>query len=181
MSLMIDFISSITIRARVAFYLAIAESLFNVIKKDEKGYAEARNALDKCWKWLEGEEVAGDTLYESLENEDDTGLLVFGSMAAGNPLKLAVWNTLATALMYVIWQAYEVEGEKYLPQTIEEVNETMIDDLLSCASESDQFNVSWFEELKQYLLEKYPANEPNQLGKPIGKTEVMDLLVYSCQ
>jgi Immunity protein Imm6 len=176
---MIDFIYKITIRARVALYLAVAESLFNYIKKDEKGYAQARSALDKCWKWLDGEEVAGDTLYEYLENEDDTGLLVFGSMAAGNPPKLAVWNTFATALMYVIWQAYEVEGEKYLPQTIEEVNETMIDDLLSCATESNQFNISWFEELKQYLLEKYPANEPNQLGKPISKIEVMELLIHS--
>lgn len=176
---MIDFICKITIRARVALYLAVAESVFAGIKTNDEGHAEARKALDKCWKWLEGEEIDGDTLYECLENEHDTGLLVFGSMAAGNPLKLSVWNTLATALMYVIWQAYEAEGEKYLPQTIEEVNETMIDDLLSCATESNQFNVSWFEELKQYLLEKYPTNEPTQLGKPIDKTEVMNSLIHS--
>jgi hypothetical protein len=174
---MIDFIYKITIRARVALYLAVAESLVNIIKEEDEGYTEARNALDKCWKWLEGEEIAGDTLYECLENEDDTGLLVFGSMAAGNPLELSVWNTLATALMYVIWQAYKAEGEKYLPQTIEDVNETMIDDLLSCANESKQFNILWLEELKQYLLEKYPTSEPNQLGKPIDKTEVMNSLV----
>jgi Immunity protein Imm6 len=150
-----------------------------MLEENDEGYAEARNALDKCWKWLEGEEIAGDTLYECLENENDTGLLVFGSMAVDNPLKLSVWNTIATALMYVIWQAYEAEGEKYLPQTIEEVDETMIDDLLSCASESNQLNVSWLEGLKQYLLTKYPANEPSQLGKPIDKAEVMNSLIHS--
>jgi hypothetical protein len=176
---MIDLICKMTIRARVALYLAVAENVFKLLKEEDKGYAEAKDALDKCWEWLEGRNVSADTLYEYLENADDSGLLVFGSMAAGNSLKLSIWNTLATALMYVIWQAYNVEGEKYLPQTIEEVDETMIDDLLSCATESNQFNVSWFEKLKQHLLDKYPVNELNQLGKPVHKAEVINLLVYS--
>jgi len=44
-----EFTKSITVRGRVAFYLAIAQKLFEELKKDDDGYIQANEALNQCW------------------------------------------------------------------------------------------------------------------------------------
>jgi hypothetical protein len=177
---MIDFISAITIRARAAFYLAVSEDLFDAIKISDEGYSQAREALDKCWLWLEGKQISGNTLYEYLANENDTGVATFESMV-DDPSKSPAWNTLVMSLAYVIWQEYKIEGEKYLPADIEEVSEAMIDEFLAFASESENFNKTKLDKLEQYLLNEYASKTADEQGNFIRKNEIMGLLDHSSQ
>ncbi|MGG3925321.1 Imm6 family immunity protein [Metabacillus fastidiosus] len=50
-----DFIKNLNTEAKVAIGLLIAEKMFSLIVMDEPGYKTGREALDCCWKWLEGE------------------------------------------------------------------------------------------------------------------------------
>ena len=165
-----------TIRARVSFYLAIAEMIFKELKKNDEGYLYARKALDRCWDWLEGEDLTGDELCEYLENMDDTGLMVFSSEVQGDPIKEPVWIVIITSLMYTIWQAYQIKHEKYLPESIESVDENAIDYLIDEANKCQSFNTQWIELLKSYLLKKFQTNDSNELGNPIQKNEIMKVI-----
>lgn len=170
-----DFISHITIRARVSFYIALAEKLFEGIDNKDDGYTEARKALDKCWAWLEGKDVTADELYEYLENVDDTGLMIY-AYDEKDPNKVAIWNIVITSLMYIIWHAYTIEGAEYVPQTIEAVDETIIDYLINYTSECHEFNKSWMDLLERYLLKNYRTDSINEYGNPVDKNEIMRVI-----
>jgi hypothetical protein len=170
--------NAITVRARAAFYLAITESLFDAIRQEDEGYAQARESLDMCWMWVEGESVEADTIYEYLTNEDDVDVLSTAS-AIEDPIKSPAWDTVVTALYYVIWQIYRAEGEKYLPADVDEVNEEIINDHLANAKKSKGFQENQFKELKEYLLAEYPVDEKNQLGEPISRSTIINILASS--
>jgi hypothetical protein len=174
---MTHFISAVTIRARAAFYLAIAESLFSVIKQEDEGYPQARKSIDMCWMWVEGKSVKADTIYEHFTNEDDVDVLSTAS-AIEDPVKSPAWNCVVTALYYVIWQVYKAEGEKYLPADVDEVNEEIIYDHLANAKKSKNFHEHQFENLKEYLLENYPIDVVNPLGKLIRKSTIINMIKY---
>ena len=157
-----EFIKSITVRGRVAFYLAIAQKLFEELKKDDDGYIQANEALNQCWSWLEGNDLSGDELCEYLENEKDTGLMVFSSNVQGDPIKEPVWIVIITSLMYTIWQAYQTKNEKYLPESIEQVDESAIDYLIEYAYKCSSFKEIWLESLKNYLLENHNISDSNE-------------------
>jgi len=171
-----EFFNKITVRARTSFYLSIAEKLFEGLNKTDEGYVQAKEALEHSWKWLNGDLITGDQLYEYLENEKDTGLMVFGYRYKNDPVKVLIWKILITSLMYTIWQAYQMENEKYLPQTIEDVDETIIDDFMSYTNKCQSFNTQWIELLKSYLLKKFQTNDSNELGNPIQKNEIMKVI-----
>ena len=44
-----EFINNITIRARVAFYLAVAQKAFEGLSENDQGYLQADEALKQCW------------------------------------------------------------------------------------------------------------------------------------
>jgi len=79
-----DLLGGMTIGARAVYFLAFAERAVARMKRDAAGYKEARSALDAAWRWVGNKGVKGDSLYAYLENEDDTGLMVFGGAARHN-------------------------------------------------------------------------------------------------
>ncbi len=87
--------------------------------------------------------MSGDELCEHLENEKNTGLMVFNSNVQGNPVKEPVWIVIITSLMYTIWQAYQTKNEKYLSESIEQVDESAIDYLIEYAYKCSSFKVVW--------------------------------------
>ena len=174
-----DFINKISIKARVAFYIAIAEKLFEQVNQNVSGYTQAREALDHCWSWLEGKAITGDELYEYLENEQDTGLMVFGYYFKNDPINEPIWKIIITSLMYNIWQAYQIENERYLPQTIEDVDETIIDDFMRYIDECQTFNRVWVDLLINYLIENYGTSNTNG-NSAILKNEVMQIIQGAC-
>src|SRR5262245_54991916 len=91
-------LAGLTIRARAAYYIAVAESVLAAAPADDGSLDPAREAMNVAWQWIEGAQVEAVALAWYLENEE-TGLQYFESNAC-----IAV----SAALAYVTWRAYQV-------------------------------------------------------------------------
>jgi len=170
-----DLLGGMTIRARAVYFLALAERAVARMKRDAAGYKEARSALDAAWRWVGNEGIKGDSLYAYLENEDDTGLMVFGGAARHNEELASLWNVILTALLYVIWQAYQEEGEEYLPQTIEAVDESIVGDLHRHAEKAALLTKESEFGIREALLQRFPIRE-DAFGERIARQDAVELL-----
>ncbi|MDR9800920.1 Imm6 family immunity protein [Bacillus paralicheniformis] len=120
---------------KVGFVLTVAERVFSVISKDDERYPEGREALDKCWLWVESHAVTGDDLYELIDNADFTGISEFAEEE--EDLNIArLWSLLVDAVAYTSWEAYKKEKVKYLPQALESINNDSITIFLNSAVET---------------------------------------------
>lgn len=65
--------------------------------------------------------ICPDLLYSRLDNVDEKDILTFMELdKETNPL---VWSCIANYFVLVCYHSYQQSGEKYLPQTIESVDE----------------------------------------------------------
>jgi hypothetical protein len=167
-------LEAFTRRARCAYYLVVAEAAFAAMSSRDPGFPHAREALDMAWQWVAGEQIAADDLYLKLENEDGSGLMRFGYEARNEPSRSAVWNTLITAIMYVIWQAYRADGAAYVPQTIESVDETIIADLHRHAEHTGRFDQQQARRILDYLQANFTTSTSDELGGAIQRSDVMN-------
>ena len=112
-----------------------------------------------AWQWSRERrsKPTTDDLYLCLENEGGTGLVVFTYRAKNERKRRAAWEVVYTAIMYVFWRAYQAEGAKYLPQTIEAANETMVVDLHRYAEDTGRFDQQAAHRLLKYLQNKLPC------------------------
>jgi hypothetical protein len=169
-------LKTVTIRAQSAYFLAAAESVFfAAVLATDPGANYARDSLASAWTWIEGTQISADDLYAFLENENDTGLMVFGYEARSDPAKSAAWATLITAIMYVVWQAYRAEDAKYVPQTIESVDETIVHDLCMHAERTGKLDQQFLHRLMDYLLRRHVASNGDKLGRPVLREELVML------
>jgi hypothetical protein len=78
-------------------------------------------------------------------------------------------------LIYLSWHLYVLEGlpQEHMPQDLESAGESSLLDVLDFAQRTNYFQESDFEPLKEYLLQTYPADNPEEIGAPITKEEVM--------
>jgi hypothetical protein len=166
-------LEAVTIRARSAYFIAIAESAFAAVPATDPGLSYAHEALKMAWQWIAGAQIAAEDLYLRLENEDGTGLMAFGYKAKDQSVSNAAWSTLITAYMYVIWQAYRAQGAVYLPQTIESADDTMIADLHQFAERTGRFDHEFARRIRNYLQANYPASKGDELGRAISRADVM--------
>lgn len=120
---------------KVGFILTVAERVFSVISKDDERYPDGREALDKCWLWVESHSVTGDDLYELIDNADFTGISEFAEEE--EDLDIArIWSLLVDAVAYTSWEAFKNEKVKYLPQSLESINTDSISIFLESAVET---------------------------------------------
>lgn len=69
--------------------------------------------------------ICPDLLYSRLENMEEKDILTFMELdKETNPL---VWSCIANYFVLVCYHSYQHSGEKYLPQTIESVDEETIE------------------------------------------------------
>lgn len=69
--------------------------------------------------------ICPDLLYSRLENVDERDILTFMELdKETNPL---VWNCIANYFALISYHSYQQSGEKYLPQTIESVDEETLE------------------------------------------------------
>ncbi|WP_455238151.1 Imm6 family immunity protein [Streptococcus sp.] len=69
--------------------------------------------------------ICPDLLYSRFENVDEKDILTFMELdKETNPL---VWSCIANYFVLVCYHSYQHSGEKYLPQTIESVDEETIE------------------------------------------------------
>ena len=73
--------------------------------------------------------ICPDLLYSRLENVDEKDILTFMELdKETNPL---VWGCIANYFALICYHSYQHSGEKYLPQTIESVDDETIEDYVS--------------------------------------------------
>jgi len=168
------FLNAITARARAAYLLAIADDVFGDAADSDIARPRAQQALSDGWKLIAGAQIAADDLYGLLEDEEGTGLMAFGYEARNEPERGNAWNTLISATMYVIREAYRAEGAGHLPQTIESVDATIIDDLHRFAARTGRFDRGFASRLRTYLQANHAASQ-DEPGRPIARDEVMGL------
>lgn len=73
--------------------------------------------------------ICPDILYSRLENVDEKDILTFMELdKETNPL---VWSCIANYFALVCYHSYQHSGEKYMPQTIESVDEDTIEAYVS--------------------------------------------------
>ncbi|RYI28832.1 hypothetical protein EVU96_12950 [Bacillus infantis] len=125
-------ISNLQKEVKVGVVLTVAEKVFSGISKEDERYLDGRAALDKCWLWVESHAVAGDEIYELIDNADFTGISEFAEEE--EDLDIAgVWSILVDAVAYTSWEAYRNEKVKYLPQSLESINTDSITIFLNSA------------------------------------------------
>lgn len=111
--------------------------------------------------------ICPDLLYSRLENVDEKDILTFMELdKETNPL---VWSCIANYLALICYHSYQQSGEKYLPQTIESVDEETIEAYVSCYQQLLAEN--------NKLLDQIPALDLGQLSNdPMVANYFGDLL-----
>ena len=73
--------------------------------------------------------ICAELLYSRLDNVDEKDILTFMELdKETNPL---VWSCIANYLALICYYSYQDSGEKYLPQTIESVDEETLEAYVS--------------------------------------------------
>jgi Immunity protein Imm6 len=168
-------IGSMTIRARAAYLLVIAEYIFQVVNPDHSDYPLARAAFEGCWSWVAGSNLSAWEVY-CLHTDENMNLqpigLGFTAYDEPDPIQQNIWYYLDGVVMYIAWHLFKYERNT-IPADLELEGEGFVDEVIRTAIETNRFEESQYESLKQYLLETYPATEPDELGSPITREEVM--------
>lgn len=73
--------------------------------------------------------ICPDLLYSRLENVDEKDILTF--MELDKETNSLVWSCIANYFALICYHSYQQSGEKYLPQTIESVDEETIEAYVS--------------------------------------------------
>ncbi|MEI2312434.1 Imm6 family immunity protein [Bacillus nitratireducens] len=142
---------------KVGFVLAVAERVFSIISKDDERYPDGREALDKCWLWVESHAVTGDELYELIDNADFTGISEFAEEE--EDLNIArIWSLLVDAVAYTSWEAYKNEKVKYLPQSLESITTDSITIFLNSAVETSFITVEEIKEMETVINNYWSTN-----------------------
>lgn len=113
--------------AQIAIFLVVAENAINYFV-DKKFYKSAKDALDKCWNYLEKKDVRGDDLYELIGSEDDN--LVYLQVESESENDIKVWDCVIDSVLYTCRKAYDKYNE-HLPQAVEIADFTLYDHLVS--------------------------------------------------
>jgi len=164
-------LTACTIRARIAFVLAIAEVVRASIETHEIVAERLRSALDLAWRSEQSSGVSGDALHDTLESYNDDALMVEESKAP-DPQKPA-WAAITSAIAYASWHAYLAGGDRRgIPETIDEVSEEVIDQVVTYARRAPGFDPRVVDRLKQYCVDHHRTADPTVWGEPIAR-EVM--------
>lgn len=179
-------LGDITVRARAAYFLTIGEWIFRLGVSDTvPEFAPATAFLKTAWRWVGSEPASANELYACLDNDEENGLFILEqdaikrAPAEDRDKQNGAWNSLVVAVMYVVWRAYELEGAKYVPQTIESVHESIIDDLFAYASKSSHLTMDPVTRLRRFLSERYPAIDTDELGPPVSRADTAPLVGMS--
>jgi hypothetical protein len=162
-----------TIRARVAFVLAIAEVARKAIETDEIVAKQIRNALDLAWRWEQSGDVSGVTLSNAVEGEsgNDDNLAV--EMGEAPEVQKPAWVAVTSAILYTSWHAYlTASDKKVMTETVSEVNEEVIDEVVAYARRVPGFDLRLVDRLAEYCVDHHQTADSSLLGEPILR-EVM--------
>jgi hypothetical protein len=166
-------LQSISIRGRVAYLLCLADSIFSEIQDGTDGRMQVKAGIDKCWEWLSGgSTISGGDIYYFLANENDTGLDVYSYEIDERESEYSAYVVVIYAIMYAARHAYNLDGQIYVPQDLEIIDETVIQDVFEHLDKLPNFDRNYAVSLKDILLKQFPFNPNNKFGDFIHKYEI---------
>ncbi len=179
-----QFINSVTMRAKAAFVITLAEKVIDILEKDENVFSLSRTLLEKCWSWEESLGASPLEIYEYLDssNEDmaeaEARSLIcqFDDYETPEPSLTAI-HTVINAGCIVVKYAYETMDSNSMPPTI--IGETFDDRDIPIGIESvvkmNLIDEVWIERVISYLMSNHKSDNPNALGEPIQREKLMSL------
>jgi hypothetical protein len=156
-----DQFNNLSVDAKVIYLLSLYELIIDKISKSE-GYEVALESFGKCWEWVEFKNIEAYKLYLYLENTDEEDVITYMQFEEDSARE-KVWICLANALAYTIWEAYQYEKEKFLPQTIESVDYETVDHFLATFNQ-----VYVIDSLADKLLHYFEINYPMGTDKKVN-------------
>ncbi|MGE6260573.1 Imm6 family immunity protein [Heyndrickxia sporothermodurans] len=157
---------------KVGFVLTIGEKVFSIIKNDDERYLDGRDALDKCWAWVENKRVSGDDLYELIDNAECTGISEFAEDE--EDLEIArLWSLLVDIVSYTAWKAYKREKTIYLPQALEGIKEESVAILIESAIETTFITKEKIQLMEQRLLNKLQVSNDKTITRYDFMTKIL--------
>lgn len=108
---------------KIVAFLLIAEQAIKAIS-EETCLLLSKKAIEACWIWLEKKDLYGDNLFYYLSNEESNDL-VEQQATTKNRKDMDLLNCIINAVLFTSKKAYEFEGEKYYPQSIESIDNTL--------------------------------------------------------
>jgi hypothetical protein len=177
MSEVSDFLNQLNLKGRAAFTLILGEQAYDKIDKSIEGINVAREALDAGWRWLSGKSINEDDYYELIENANDTGLYYYGTvLKKGDEHTSNLFNVVLVAAMYTSRQIYDSLDCKYLPQTLEEVDEEFVDQLIGYAKKAKIYNEVYIDRLKAHLIDHHSMkNSSGKVGNNLEKETLLEI------
>lgn len=125
---------------KCVFAIKLAERASRYIVDTEK-LTLINNAIEIALTFVQTEKGNGELLYNFLDNENN-GFTIFQEMEIDGKIRDA-WDCIIDAIAYITKEIYLVNGEKYFPEPIEMVDDTifthMINALKLCSSEEVEF------------------------------------------
>lgn len=164
------------IRARVAFGLAVAESVVQELAADRAGLALAREALRRSWGWVSGAAVEGAELGRYIDSPTDKDLanleLVYTS---GGPA--AALSALILAVAYAARKALEAEGAKSMSEPLAEVTEKVLGMIVDDAKATSRYSDAAVQRVSAFLHNRCAGPALDVLGSTVRAEEILPLLV----
>lgn len=157
--------------AKVVYLLSLCDLIIDNISRSD-GYKVAVESLEKCWEWVKFKNIEAYKLYLYLENIDDIDVITYMQLE-DDVDRERVWICIGNALAYIIWEAYQYEEEKFLPQTIESVDYETIESFMKNFNQVNIDN-SLADKLLNYLEINYPKGTDKKVDINLIKVFIHD-------
>lgn len=119
-------VDSLPVRARIGIVLMVADLALAWLESSPD-LPVAAAAVDLCRRWYDGKRFDPARFEEAYADEDGGGI-VRGGMNARSQSELAAWSVLASAMMYIAFQASREIGSFSTP-IVSEVQEDELDEM----------------------------------------------------
>ncbi len=166
----------LTIRARIALVLAVAECILIELATDPEGFSLGQEALNRAWEWEETGSVAAKALAEYVDSPTAKDLGVRELYYDGNENMISAIIAITLTVGYVAMHAYQLEHAKHLPEPIEQIDEDTIEQIFEFASQTAAFNEECIIKVYNHLLKSFKSNTIDELGESICRDRVMAAL-----
>lgn len=143
-------ISKFDQRQKCIFALKIGERA-SLYFKEENVIDLIKEALEIACGWIQSGNNVGEILYNYLDNEEN-GFTIFQETEE-DEIIINAWNCIIDAIAYVSRAAYEREGEKYMPEPIEMVDDNVLEHMKHSLILCDSKEKLFIEDLYQRCLQ----------------------------
>lgn len=162
-------ISTIPVRPRVAFTLAVAERVKPALEGNTEAFNAVQKALADSWRWEQGKDIKALQLYDN----DDEALALQGCLVKDKEGSNALM-TATSAFYFTLRHAYIIDLRKGLvqegevPCMTEVTEQELIDEACKCATQTSLCDSHWITTMVDRLLNDFQTKNPDELGPVVS-------------